>query len=49
MKERLLAILAAAALLLAMLQPALPAVPLRAAVPVITPDADCQGGGQCSI
>ena len=48
MKERLFAILAAVALLITVLQPALPAVPFSAAASAITPNADCHGGGQCS-
>jgi hypothetical protein len=48
MKERLLTILAAVALLIGVLQPALPAVALHAAAPAIAPNADCQGGGLCS-
>ncbi|MCX6028152.1 MAG: hypothetical protein NT169_02475 [Chloroflexi bacterium] len=48
MKERLLTILAAVALLVTVLQPTLPAVPFRGAAPAIVPYADCQGGGLCS-
>ena len=48
MKERLFAILAAAVLLITVLQPRLSAVPFSAAASAITPDADCHGGGQCS-
>ncbi len=49
MKERLRIILAVAALLFAILQPALPTISFGMAAPAITPDADCQGGGQCSF
>lgn len=47
MKERLFAILLAVALLFAA-APLRPAVPSGLAAPVIVPDADCQGGGQCT-
>lgn len=48
MKERLLTTLAAVALLITVLQPALPAIPFNMAASAITPNADCQGGGLCS-
>jgi hypothetical protein len=46
MKERLLTILAAAALLVTVLRPAVPSIPFRGAVPAIVTYADCHGGGQ---
>jgi hypothetical protein len=48
MKERLLTILAAVALLVAVLQPTLPTVPFPLAAPAVVPYADCQGGGLCT-
>jgi hypothetical protein len=49
MKERLLTILAAAALLAALLQPALPAFEADAAALMFTTNAECHGGGQCAL
>jgi len=48
MKERLFTFMAVVVLLVAVLQPILPVVPFGLAAPVIVPDADCQGGGQCT-
>lgn len=48
MKKRLFAALLAVALLFVVVQPVLPVVPFGVAAPVIIPDADCQGGGQCT-
>ncbi|MGC8781052.1 MAG: hypothetical protein ACP5UQ_09325 [Anaerolineae bacterium] len=47
MKERLLILLATAALLIAALQPALPSASVRGAVATIVPYGDCQDDGTC--
>ncbi len=47
MKERLLIVLATAALVIAALQPILPSAPIRLPVVPVAPYGDCQDNGQC--
>jgi|YNPNPStandDraft_1061719.scaffolds.fasta_scaffold76916_1 hypothetical protein len=47
MKERLLIVLATAALIIAALRPALPSAPIRMPVAPVVPYGDCQDNGQC--
>lgn len=49
MKERLLTMLAAVALLVTMLQPTLPTIPYGEAAAAIVLDGSCHGGGQCGV
>ncbi len=48
MKERLLTVLAAVALLVTVQRPAVPPTPFSVTASAITPNADCHTGGQCS-
>lgn len=47
MKERLLILLATAALLIAALQPALPSAFARGAIATVVPYGECQDDGTC--
>lgn len=47
MKERLLIVLATAALVIAALQPVLPSAMIRPPVVPVAPYGDCQDNGQC--